>query len=151
MENPRTDHYLRREMRENTAVCVVTESHSQQAVIGDIARRQFPGAGVEPFMCAVTYAVEIGDVRLEAMVTGPRIVAVSNARTREDDGRRTVDLEILEMYLAGFANSGSLVTVRGGRKLGLPAISGQVEAVTPESDFPASVYFDLTLELNYWG
>ena len=134
-----------------SAVCAVTRSHSGHAAIADVRERRFPEAGVDPFLCAVTYTVEIGGSTVYALVKGPRIVSLAEPYVDEADGLRTVEVEIIEMYLAGFDATGSLVTVRGGSRFGLPELPGQIKALSDESDFPASIFFDLTLEVAYWG
>lgn len=148
--NRHSDSHLLSALQGETAVCVVTESHSANSATADVARRSFPSAGVESFMCAVTYTVEVGEQRISASVSGPRIVSLGDPYESED-GHRVVDLEILEMYLSGFDAHGSLITVRGGSRFGLPTIPGQVKSIAPGTDFPANLYFDLTLEITNWA
>lgn len=135
---------------EDLPVCVVEASHSANAAVPDIRQRKIEGPRTATFLCNVTYAVEVDKMNVEAMVSGPRMVAVGEPYTAED-GRRTVELEITEMYLAGYVRNGALITVRGGKNLGLPVITGQVKADNGKHDFPASLHFDLTLEVAYWG
>lgn len=148
--NRKCDAYSFSELEDDTPVCVVTTSNSRLSNIADMSKRKFPAESLQSFLCAVAYGVEVNGTCIEAMVKGPRIVDVSEPYT-DNDGFRTVDLEIVEMYLSGYDKNGTLLTIRGGRRFNLPSLPGQVKAINKTSDFPASLFFDLTLEVGYWG
>lgn len=151
MRNEHADAHLFSQQEADVPVCVVEESHSPLAAIPDLKQRRFPSPGLESFLCTVTYGVEVAGMRFEATVKGPRMVAVGSSYSHKEDRRTTADLEIVEMYLAGFDGQGGMITVRGGSKLSLPVITGEMKACSTESDFPAELYFDLILEVAYWG
>lgn len=130
--------------------CVVIESASKNAAVPDVLARTFPLAGLKPFLCAVGYGVDVNGVRVEAVVKGPRMVQVGDPVVGKD-GIKTIDVEIVEMYLAGYDNFGTMVTIRGGQRFGLPKIPGVVRSLSKANDFPASLQFELTLEVTYWG
>lgn len=148
--NHRVDACLFDSDSEDTPVCIVAQSHSPMSKIYEISNRQFPETTIVSFLCDVSYGVQFGDMKIETVVSGPRMVEIGQPYI-SDDGLRTVDLEIIEMYLSGYARNGVMITVRGGKNFGLPPIPGQAKAITKASDFPANLYFDLTLEVAYWG
>ncbi len=129
---------------ENISVCIVTESHARPA-------SSFPNPSVQSFLCEVTFGFEISGFKGEAVVRGPRLVEIGEAFVDKEDGRRTVGVEIIEMYLSGYDSRGSLITVKGGKNFGLPPLPGEIKSLTKKSDFPAEISFDLELEVTDWA
>lgn len=136
---------------EHTSVCRVTESYAPEVAIEAAEGGSFPKGRLESFMCEVSYGVNIQGFESTAVCRGPRLVQLSDPFVDQKDGLRTIDLEIVEMYLAGYDLKGMLVVVTGGKHLGLPPIMGQIKALTQESDFPATLYFDLIVEVAAFG
>jgi hypothetical protein len=131
-------------IEDHIAVCLITESHGRP-------NNEFPLPGVESFLCEVTYGVEVMGMKSKAVVRGPRLVQIGKAFVDKNDGLRTVKVEIIEMYLSGYDPRGSLITVKGGRNFDLPALKGEIKALSKESDFPARISFDLELEVVDWA
>ncbi len=129
---------------EDIAVCRVTESHARPS-------SSFPNPSVQSFLCEVTFGVEVSGFEGEAVVRGPRLVEIGEAFVDKEDGRRTVGVEIIEMFLSGYDSRGSLITVKGGKNLGLPTLPGEIKSLTKKSDFPAEINFDLELEVTDWA
>jgi len=99
----------------------------------------------------VSFGVKLKGLESKVVVQGPRIVQVSDPFIDSEDGLRTVNAEILEMYLYGYDQRGALITVKGGRIFGLSKLQGVIKALKKDSDFPARLYFDLELEIVDWG
>src|SRR5687767_2823590 len=57
--NRRADAHTFSSKDADTPVCIVTESNSRIASTAQIDKRKFLGANLEPFLCAVTYGIEI--------------------------------------------------------------------------------------------
>lgn len=153
---PRTSEVTHEE-EEEIPVCSVTESYvgviRSGAPLGNPQPMAFPEAGeIRSFLCEVTFGADIpGYDNGVVVVSGPRIVEFSEPYVDPQDGLRTAQVEIIEMYLSGYDSRGALIVIKGGSNLGLPPLIGQMKALSAESDFPASLYFDLELELTDWS
>jgi hypothetical protein len=75
-------------------------------------------------------------------------------RTDSDPASEAFDTEIVSMDLVGSIEIGPImepVVIKAGRDFGLPPSTGSVAPITPGTDFPATSFFDVFVEIEVGG
>ena len=114
---------------------------------------KFPPAGTDRFpSIAKIQIVDIpnpGDEHI-IVLTGPVIIERQDPVGDTAAGTRIVETEMVSMDLSGSSPVGP-VTVRAGSSFGLPPSLGEVRQQSPGSDFPATSFFDVFVEIEVGG
>jgi hypothetical protein len=140
---------VRADYQPETPICQAIEVGDPAAptALSFTSAPAYPPGGLDTFPSGANLTVEMGGLTVNVTLNGPTTVRRGDPEDTNHDGRIEVKTEILEMRLTGNGPAGPLSLHQSSTR---PS-RGQIEQLTPGTDFPANSFFDIFVELDIPG